>query len=99
MFRSGGRVPKEKLIYDGETLDYTDTAEYLGFIFHYNGSWFVNAKQRLMKASKALGALRRRIYRFHLPISTKIQLYNQLVLSVLMYGCELWGTTRNRSYL
>ena len=64
VFRNGGKVTEEKLTYKGTELDYTDTASYLGFVLHFKGSWSVNSKARLMKASKALGALRKRIYRF-----------------------------------
>ena len=35
--------------------------------------------------------LYKRIRNLHIPIDLQIQLFNQTILPILLYGCEIWG--------
>ena len=77
--------------YNGIVIENVDSMDYLGTTFNYNGSWFVNGKGRIAKAKRALYALKQKCFRFRFPVKVVINLFNALVESVLLYGCEVWG--------
>ena len=64
---------------------------YLGVVFNYNGSFTKAIDKQLTQGKKAYYALLSKVYRLRLPVDISRELFNYLVLPVLLYGCEVWG--------
>ena len=65
--------------------------KYLGSIIYWDGSLDREIDTRINKASQVLGCLRNRVLSEHnIRLSTKLKVYNAVVLPSLLYGCETW---------
>ena len=65
--------------------------KYLGVVFNYNGSFVKHKKHLYDQAQKAMFALLKRNRELDLPIDIQLELFDSLVLPILLYGCEVWG--------
>ena len=69
--------------------------QYLGSLIASSGRMDAEIEQRVARASRAFGALRKAVFLDkNLKSSTKRKIYNACVLSVLMYGAECWVPLR-----
>ena len=69
--------------------------KYLGSLISDDGSLNKEINSRICKASQALGRLRTRVLKQHnIQQSTKLAIYNTVVLTSLLYGCETWTLYR-----
>jgi hypothetical protein len=85
------RRPQWNFILNDTQLDIVDKFSYLGVVFSYNGS-FVKCKETVVaKATRAMWCLIKKCRKLSLPPSIQMQLFDQTVVPVLLYGCELWG--------
>jgi hypothetical protein len=65
--------------------------KYLGIIFDEKLTFGVHVEMAIAKAWKAFHALRRQMARFvGMGVRERLDLYNKMVLSVLLYGAEVW---------
>uniref|UniRef100_K7DZQ5 Reverse transcriptase domain-containing protein n=1 Tax=Monodelphis domestica TaxID=13616 RepID=K7DZQ5_MONDO len=80
---------------DGTQLSNVNTFKYLGSTIANDGSLDHEINARTQKASQALGRLRSKVLQ-HSSVSTatKLKVYNAVVLSSLLYGCETWTLYR-----
>ena len=70
----------------------------MGAIIEVNESVHREVENRISKASRVFGALKRPVFvDKDLPLATKRLLYCAVVLGVLLYGAETWPTTRENS--
>lgn len=77
--------------YNGHELEIDDGFVYLGAQFSYNGR-FQKHNQRLAdRARKAMFAVLRKSRKLHLPVDLQLQLFDSIVLPVLLYGSEVSG--------
>ena len=60
-------------------------------VFKYNGTFVKHKKHVYDHGQKAMYALLRKIRLLHLPLDIQIDLFQKLVIPVLLYGCELYG--------
>ena len=73
------------------TLEIVNQYKYLGVYFSKSGS-FLNARKHIAaQAQKALYLLYTRINNLHLPIDLQLKLFDNTVLPILTYACEVWG--------
>ena len=90
----GYGVEEEELLpmsIDGGNIECVTEFPYLGSLIAANGRIDVEIDKRIANASKAFGALRQSVFKnVQLSITTKRQVYNACVLSVLLYGGECW---------
>ena len=64
---------------------------YLGSIITNDGKCDMDIEHRIGKANQSFGRLRCRVWISHeIRLETKLALYNAIVLSLLLYGCEVW---------
>ena len=77
--------------YNSETLDIVDSFKYLGIDFSSNGTFAKAKKSAYDKASRALFSLLQTARRQHLPIDVVMDLFEKMVVPILLYGCEIWG--------
>ena len=75
-------------------IDFVDRFEYLGVIVQRTGSGDAAVRERLEKARKAFWSLNSSVWSLkQLSLSTKVRVYRACVLSVLLYGAEVWTHT------
>ncbi|KAI8491112.1 PtdIns(3,5)P(2) sythesis regulation factor [Branchiostoma belcheri] len=68
---------------------------YLGSTVSADGSLDKEISCRIRKASQALGRLRAKVLQQRgVKLSTKLKIYNAVVISTLLYGCETWTPYR-----
>ena len=67
--------------------DYT----YLGVIFNFNGNFNKAVAKLCEQASRAMYSILNKAGKLCLPIDIKIQLFESVVMPILLYGVEVWG--------
>ena len=83
---------KCSLNYGEQEVEIVNQYKYLGIIFKQNGL-FNNAIHSLsMQARKATLSLYSKINRLDLPIDCQLQLFQQTIVPIALYGCEIWGS-------
>ncbi|MEW8546068.1 MAG: reverse transcriptase family protein [Candidatus Thiodiazotropha sp.] len=76
----------------GETnISICEEFKYLGVVFSKTRTFYKAIKHNVEQAKKALHLLYKRINNLHIPIDLQIQLFDQIILPILLYGCEIWG--------
>ena len=91
IFSRGKVTSYPAFVFGHSNIEVVDDYVYLGVKFHYNGSFQATIDKQISQAKKAYYALLNKIRRLQLPVDISIQLFDQLVLPVLLYGCEVWG--------
>lgn len=77
--------------YNGESLNIVTNFQYLGIIFSSKGS-FNDAKAHLVQqARKAMFIVLRKARKSNLPIDMQLELFDTMVVPILLYGAEVWG--------
>ena len=80
-----------KFTLGGQTISIKDTYKYLGIIFSKSGS-FLNARKHISEqARKAMHLLFVRSNNLDLPIDLQIKLFDNTIVPILTYGCEIFG--------
>ena len=88
---SKGRMLKKEFLFNNIVLENVKEFKYLGIVFSRSGS-FCKAKKHLCEqAQKAMYGVIRKIRQFNLPIDCQLDLFDKIVIPVLLYGCEIWG--------
>ena len=93
VFRRGGIVKKiEKWYFKGKEIEVVSMYKYLGLIFTPKLNWSVVRKTLASQANKALG----RLYMYNkrcggLPVNINCELFDTIVLPILLYGAEIRG--------
>ena len=75
----------------GQTIERVDTICDLVFVFRHNNTFQAAMKQNIDKAKKALSQVEFLLSRVNLQVKTRIHLCDNLLLPILLNGCELWG--------
>lgn len=72
-------------------LEIVQEYKYLGVLFSSSGN-FKRAREELRaQASKAMYTLYLRINNLDLPIDLQLKLFDQTIVPILLYNCEVWG--------
>ena len=75
----------------GQTITLSDMYKYLGVIFSKSGSFLKTRKHIVEQAKKAMHLLFVRSNNLVLPFDLQIKLFDNTVLPILTYGCEIFG--------
>lgn len=82
---------KFKFYIEQEELEQCYNFKYLGVEFKFNGM-FNDCKNYLVsKAEKVMYFILKRSRDIGLPIDIQLELFNKMVVPILLYGCEVWG--------
>ena len=81
-------------VYGHKHIEVVDDYVYLGCTFNYNGNFHKAIAKQVSQAKKAYYSLMKKIIKFKLPVDIALQLFDQLVLPVLLYGSEVWCFTK-----
>lgn len=65
--------------------------KYLGVFFTKSRSFNKAKKHNYDQAKKAMNLLYRRIRNLNLPIDLQLLLFDQTILPIALYACEIWG--------
>jgi hypothetical protein len=77
--------------YNGESLNIVTNFQYLGFIFSCKSS-FNDVKAHLVQqARKAMFIVLKKARKLNLPIDMQLELFDTMVVPILLYGAEMWG--------
>ncbi len=94
IFGSAGRLTQQ--FYLGENLlDIVDTFKYLGIYFKRNRNFATTKKALVNQAKKAMHVLYTRIHTLDLSVDCQFKLFDQTIVPILLYGCEVWGFSNN----
>jgi len=88
-------TPKtEKVKIDGQDIEEVESFVYLGANFSNEGGTENDIKARLGKARVAYNKLDKFWKNSQFTMKTKINVFKSSVISVLLYGCKTWRTTK-----
>jgi len=89
---SRGKVRKFPIFNFGESnICVTSDYVYLGVTFNYNNKFTKAIKKQLDQGQRAMFSMLVKARRLSLPIDIQCELFDQVVLPVLLYGSEIWG--------
>ena len=89
---SRGKVTKHPTFKLGENvIEVVGEYVYLGVIFNYNGLFTKAINKQITQAKKAMFALLEKAKILKLPIDITYELFERMVLPILLYGSEVWG--------
>ena len=77
--------------FGGKIVEVVPEYIYLGVTMGYNNRFTKAIEKQQSLARKAFFAMISRVENLQLPLDLQLELYNKLVLPVLLYGCEIWG--------
>ena len=78
-------------IYNGKDLEIDDSFVYLGAMFSYNGRFQRHNQGLVDQACKSVFVVISKARRLHLPTDIQIQLFDSVVVPILLYGSEVSG--------
>merc|ERR1712030_23612 len=64
---------------------------YLGVTFNYNGKFHKAKSKQVLQARKATYSLISNVKKLNLDVDLFTDLFERLVIPVLLYGSEIWG--------
>ena len=93
-FRNGGPLRcTERIFLNGSQLECIGYYKYLGIVFTSRLCWSVPLQTLSAQAEKALFALKRVMKTVgNFPMSFSLDLFDKLIVPILLYGSEVWGT-------
>jgi len=85
---------------NGQVLQAVETFTYLGSTLSRNANIDAEINNRIFKASSAFRRLREKVWeRRGISLNTKLKVYHAVVLTSLLYGCEIWSAYRRHEKL
>ena len=92
MIFSRGKIRnRPKFKFGGDDIECVDSYTYLGILFNYNESFQKSIAKQVSQARKAKFSMLSKAKNVRLPTDIQCDLFEKLVLPVLLYGSEIWG--------
>ena len=89
---SRGKVRKFKSFNFGDlVIDVVDDYIYLGTTFNYNCKFDKAMAKQVLQAKKATFSLMIKVRQLNLSVEVFIELFERLIIPILLYGSEIWG--------
>ena len=76
--------------YNGDTLSIVHNFQYLGIFFSSKGSFNESKSHLVQQAKKAMYIVLRKARKLDLPIDLQLQLFDTMVVPILLYGAKIW---------
>ena len=90
---SRGKVRKHiNFTFDKQIIEVVENYTYLGTVFHYNNKFNKAIDKQIGQAKRTMFALLTKSRRLCLPIDVILDLFDKIILPILLYGCEYGGT-------
>ena len=78
-------------MFGDEQIEIVDDYVYLGTTFNFNGKFNKAIDKQVTQAKRAMYSMLTKAKQLSLPLDIQCELIDQLVLPILVYGCEVWG--------
>ena len=91
------RVEEIELLVNENTVEQTDSFEYLGVKLNETMEWSDHIDYIQSKVAKRLGLLKR--VKHHLPVNSREIMYNTMIQPILDYGDIVWGDRFNQTQM
>ena len=91
IFSRGKLRSKPSFSFGNDNIEICDEYTYLGVVFNFNGNFKKAIGKQVSQAKHAMFALLTKAAKLHLPFDVTCELFDKLVLPILLYGCEVWG--------
>ena len=93
VFRNGGKLRNnERWLYDGSTIETVSYYKYLGITFSSRLNWSYALKIIASQSQRALLKINAIFGKCgDMPVSLGLELFDKLVVPILLYGSEVWG--------
>lgn len=92
MVFSKGKVPNNVSFHiDGIDLEIVKEIKYLGVFFSRYGSFLCTKKYLAERGTKAMYGIIKKARTLNLSIDCQIDMFDKMVLPILLYGSEIWG--------
>ena len=89
---SKGKIKNPKYFTFGDnTIDVVEDYVYLGTTFNYNGIFNKAKAKQVLQAKKANFSLSTKTRELNLAVDTFKELFERLIIPILLYGSEIWG--------
>ena len=89
---SKGKIRKFPIFkFGNDSVEVTSDYVYLGTTFNYNNKFNKARTKQINQARRAMIILLTKSRKLKLPVDIQLELFDQLVLPILLYGCEIWG--------
>ena len=75
----------------GSKIEIVEEFKYLGVTFTYNGNFTRCLTTLQTQANRAMFSVIKRARKDNFLIYTQFDLFDKLVMPVMLYGCEIWG--------
>ena len=75
----------------GKSIDIVDEFKYLGVTISHNGNFRANFKDLKEKGDRAIFSLIKKARKEKLPLDIQFELFDRMVIPVILYGSEIWG--------
>ena len=76
---------------NNEKVEVVDNYVYLGTTISYNGKYKEAIRKQVLQAQRALFAIKRKKEMYDLPFDITLDLFDKMIVPILLYGCEIWG--------
>ena len=94
---SKGKIRKYKSFKFGDnSVDVVEDYVYLGTTFNYNGTFNKAKAKQVLQAKKATFGLMSKVRQLNLAADTFVELFERLIIPILLYGSEIWGYENSR---
>lgn len=77
--------------FKGDSIEVVDSYKYLGVTMSSNGGFRTCQDQLCQRGKRAMYSLIAMCRKFDLPIDLQLDLFDAMVMPIIMYGCEIWG--------
>jgi len=76
---------------NGEVVELVDSYIYLGTTINFNGKFTDAIEKQINQAHRTLFVIKSKKEKFNLPIDIVLDLFDKMILPILLYGSEIWG--------
>ena len=88
-----GTIRKKHMFnFGNHVLGTVDSYKYLCLLFNYNGVFKQTKNDLLVRGTRAMFTVLCKARSFNLPINVQLELFEVLLVPVILYGCEIWSS-------
>ena len=91
IFGKGKISDKLKFFIDNSEIEIVKTYKYLGVLFSRSGSFLATRKYLREQGTKSMYSLIRKCRFNNLSIECQLDMFDKIVVPILLYGSEVWG--------
>ena len=83
---------KDIFNFENHILETVDSWKYLGLLFNYNAKFKQTTNDLRVRGTIAMFTVLCKTLSFNLPTDVQLEQFYVLVVTVILYGCEIWSS-------